>query len=56
LIAERRVGRGGVVVSTFRLFEDAPGQDPVATNLLTALLETAAELAVEGPGAEYSVS
>lgn len=56
LISERRVGRGGVVVSTFRLFQDAPGQDPVATTLLTALLETTAQMAVEGPKAEYSVS
>lgn len=41
LIAERRVGQGVVLVSTFRLFQDAPGHDPVATSLLAALVETA---------------
>ena len=49
LIASRRVGRGGVLVSTFRLFTDAPGVDPVATTLLYALIATAAEFPVD-PG------
>ena len=30
LIAERRVGKGGLVASTFRLFGSVPGADPVA--------------------------
>jgi hypothetical protein len=41
LIVERERGRGKMVVSTFRLLEDAPGVDPVATALLDALLELA---------------
>jgi len=40
-IAERRVGKGGLVVCTFRLLRDAPGQDPVAATLFDALIETA---------------
>ena len=44
LIAERRIGRGWLLASTFRLFGDPPGQDPVATTLLHALLSTAASL------------
>jgi hypothetical protein len=39
LIVERERGRGKMVVTTFRLLEDAPGADPVATALLDALLE-----------------
>ena len=34
LIVERERGRGKMVVTTFRLLEDAPGADPVATALL----------------------
>jgi len=49
LIARRRVGRGGVLASTFRLFTCAPGVDPVAATLLYALIATAAELPVD-PG------
>ena len=49
LIASRRVGRGSVLASTFRLFTDAPGVDPVAATLLYALIATAAELP-EDPG------
>jgi hypothetical protein len=41
LIVERERGRGKMVVTTFRLLEDAPGADPVATALLDALLELA---------------
>ena len=36
LIVERERGRGKMVVTTFRLLEDAPGADPVATALLDA--------------------
>jgi len=44
LIAQRSIDRGGVVVTTFRLTEDAPGADPVATALLDAVIQTAAKL------------
>ena len=47
LIAERQVGRGMVLVSTFRLLNDPPGRDPVATALFDALVATAAGLAVD---------
>ena len=47
LIAERRVGKGALVASTFRLLADAPLADPVATALLDALIRTAADLTVE---------
>jgi hypothetical protein len=40
LIAERPFGRGKMVMSTFRLREDAPGCDPVASYLAEALLRT----------------
>ena len=40
-IAERRVGKGGLVASTFRLMQDAPGDDPVAAALFDALVRTA---------------
>jgi len=43
LIVERERGRGKMVVTTFRLLEDAPGADPVATALLDALLELTME-------------
>ncbi|MDB5623610.1 MAG: hypothetical protein JWR39_2173, partial [Devosia sp.] len=36
-IAERRVGRGGLVATTFRLMQDLPGVDPVAAALLDGL-------------------
>jgi hypothetical protein len=41
LIVEREVGRGKMVLTTFRLLEETPGTDPVATVLLDALLELA---------------
>ena len=41
-IVERPFGSGGLVATTFRLTRDAPGSDPVATTLLSALIETAA--------------
>jgi len=41
LIVERERGRGKMVVTTFRLLEDAPDNDPVATALLDGLLELA---------------
>jgi hypothetical protein len=42
LIAERIVGRGRLVASTFRLLSDAPGEDPVAAFLFDALIRLAA--------------
>ena len=45
-IAERQIGKGGLVATTFRLLSDAPGDDPVATSLFNALIETAANTEV----------
>jgi len=47
LIAERRVGRGAVLATTFRLLADPAGIDPVGTTLSDALLKMAADLSVE---------
>ena len=41
LIGERRYGRGQVVLTTFRLFNDPPGADPIATSLLDGLVALA---------------
>jgi hypothetical protein len=37
----RRYGQGQVVLTTFRLLNDPPGADPVATSLLDGLVELA---------------
>lgn len=47
LIAERRVGRGALVATTFRLMAEPAGMDPVGTTLTAALLKMAAGLSVE---------
>ncbi|GHA33149.1 hypothetical protein GCM10007989_31620 [Devosia pacifica] len=47
IIGEKRVGRGGVLATTFRLTRSAPGADPLAAVLFDALISTAAELPVE---------
>jgi hypothetical protein len=47
LIAERRVGRGGLVATTFRLMSDPPGADPVAAALFDAIVVTGLEQATE---------
>lgn len=47
IIGEKRVGRGGVVATTFRLNREAPGADPVAAALFDALARTTAELPVD---------
>jgi len=47
IIGEKRVGRGGVVATTFRLTREAPGADPVATALFDALAQTTKELPVD---------
>lgn len=46
LIAERRVGRGALLATTFRLMAEPAGLDPVGTTLTDALLEMAAGLSV----------
>jgi hypothetical protein len=43
-IIERRIGRGALVATTFRVMQDAPGVDPVAATLLDGLLATIAQL------------
>ena len=47
IIGEKRVGRGGVVATTFRLTRENPGADPVATALFDALVQTTKELPVD---------
>ncbi len=47
LIAERRVGRGALLATTFRLLEELAGADPIGTTLTDALLSMAAGLIVE---------
>jgi len=47
IIGEKRVGRGGVVATTFRLVREAPGADPVAAALFDAVIQTARELQVD---------
>ncbi|MCR6672081.1 glycoside hydrolase family 2 protein [Devosia ginsengisoli] len=44
IIGEKRVGRGGVVATTFRLTSEAPGADPVAAALFDALVVATKEL------------
>ncbi len=48
IIGEKRVGRGGVVATTFRLTRESPGADPVAAALFDALIQTAQSMAVDG--------
>lgn len=48
IIGQKRVGRGGVVATTFRLTCEAPGADPVAAALFDALVASAADLPVDG--------
>ena len=47
IFGEMRVGRGGVVATTFRLTREAPGADPVAAALFDAVVQTAKELQVD---------
>ncbi len=46
-IARRRVGKGELVATTFRLTNDTPGLDPVAAALFDGLVETASGLVRE---------
>lgn len=41
MIAERKVGKGGLIASTFRLMRDPPGEDPVASALFDAQIVAA---------------
>ncbi|ODT66644.1 MAG: hypothetical protein ABS75_26610 [Pelagibacterium sp. SCN 63-23] len=47
IVGEKRVGRGGVVATTFRLTREAPGADPVAAALFDGLVQMAADLKVD---------
>jgi hypothetical protein len=47
LIAERRVGRGALLATTFRLMAEPAGLDPLGTTLADALLAMASALSVE---------
>ena len=47
LIAERRIGRGGLVATSFRLTSCAPGVDPVAPYLPDALIRWVAQTATD---------
>ena len=46
-IARRPIGKGAMVVTTFRLTNDAPGSDPVATALFDGLVATTSNLEVD---------
>lgn len=47
LIAERRVGRGSVLATTFRLLAEPAGSDPLGSTLSDALLAVASGMPVE---------
>ena len=49
LIAERRVGRGGVSATTFRLCTKPAGADPVASFLFDAMIRLALDMKCETP-------
>jgi len=46
-IGERRVGKGGLVATTFRLTTEVPGADPVASALFDAVVQTALDMQIE---------
>ena len=43
-IAERRIGKGGLVATTFRLTNAPAGSDPVAAALFDAMMLTASQV------------
>lgn len=47
IVAEKKVGRGGVAATTFRLLREAPGADPVAAALFDAMVLTAKEISTD---------
>ncbi len=44
LLAERQAGRGGCVATTFRLFAEPPGTDPLAATLFDRIIRLAATI------------
>jgi hypothetical protein len=48
LMAERAVGRGGLVATTFRLFGEEAGADPVAAALFDRVVRLAATMRTDG--------
>ena len=44
LLAERQVGHGGLVATTFRLFTEAPGVDPLAATMFDRIVRLAATM------------
>ena len=49
LIAERRVGRGGLAATTFRLCTESAAADPVASYLFDAMIRLALDMVCEAP-------
>ena len=49
LIGERRVGRGGLAATTFRLRAEPAGADPVASHLFDAMIRLALDMRCEPP-------
>ncbi|WP_108460706.1 glycoside hydrolase family 2 protein [Devosia naphthalenivorans] len=47
IVVEKKVGRGGVAATTFRLTREAPGADPLAAALFDAVVQTALEIVVD---------
>lgn len=47
LLAERQVGHGGLVATTFRLFEEPPGADPLAATLFDRIIRLAATMVTD---------
>ncbi|HEY0033773.1 MAG TPA: hypothetical protein VGB81_10960, partial [Devosia sp.] len=47
ITGKKRVGRGGVLATTFRLTREAPGADPVAAALFDAVIQTAREMVID---------
>ncbi|PPC97418.1 MAG: hypothetical protein CTY36_11390, partial [Methylocystis sp.] len=45
----RNYGTGRIVIATFKLFRDPPGEDPTAAALLGGLIEAAARSAGPAP-------
>jgi hypothetical protein len=48
LLAERQAGRGGLVATTFRLFGEAPGADPLAAALFDRIIRLARTMPAGG--------
>lgn len=46
MIGERKIGRGGLIASTFRLMRDPPGEDPPAAALFDAQIATAMKMSL----------